>query len=231
MRRAVVVASSDAHQECTSRKHGCTKRYTRCPISKSWLKTFSVMGTAQGAIIQQHSAAKYHKWHLFQVFEASQEDGIVVKNGRVEMVGLLSSIGDGGPKLSNPTTKYGKGWERTKDQVWHGKMIPSIHDVPEIWLVGPWAAADANQTSSRIQPMFPKSCPNERKIEQCYTQRPSVHKLFHRHPGLQHIAAGNILQNTLSALCQQDDRGVCPDDHLHLVNEAQCIAVPVRAPQ
>ena len=36
-----------------------------------------------------------------------------------------------------------------KDQVWHSEMIPPIHDVPEIWLVGPWAAA--NQTSSRIE--------------------------------------------------------------------------------
>ena len=50
------------------------------------------MGMSEGATIQQNSAAQYFKWHLFQVFEASQEDGVAVKNGRVEMVGLLGSI-------------------------------------------------------------------------------------------------------------------------------------------
>ena len=94
MRRASVVASSDAHQECTWQKHGCTKL-----ISKSGLKIFSVPRwerlKSEGATIQQNSAAQYHKWHLFQVFEASQEDGVAVKNGRVEMVGLLGSIGAG----------------------------------------------------------------------------------------------------------------------------------------
>ena len=88
--------------------------YARCLISESGLKTFSVprWRPAQGAT--QYPAAKYHKvtGHLFQVFEASQEDGVAVKNGRVEMVGFLGSI-DVGPKnhpnISKPATKYGKG--------------------------------------------------------------------------------------------------------------------------